>query len=145
MRNAFLALAFFAGSISFSNAQPGRGMQQRSPEERAKQQTERLSERLKLTADQKTKLEAIFLTQGKSMDSLRNAVGQGGDRQAMFQKMQPLREQTDKKVASVLTEDQQKEYKKLQEENRARMGGGGGQGRRGGQGGQETPPPPPSN
>lgn len=127
MKKAFLVLALLAGSISFSNAQQG-GFQQRSPEERAKFQTERISERLKLTADQKTKVEAIFLSQNKSMDSLRTAAGQGGDRQAMFQKMQPIREQNDKKIVALLTDDQKKAFATYQEEMRNRMGGRGGQG-----------------
>lgn len=146
MKKALLAFAFVAGSISFSMAQQGQGGgQQRSPEERAKQQSERLAERLKLSADQKAKVEAIYLAQGKSVDSLRKA-NEGGDRQQLFQKMQPLREQADKNVAAILTEDQKKEYAKIQEEMRSRMGGGQGGGRRGGQGGgQGTPPPAPGN
>ena len=133
MKKTLLALAFVAGSISLTMAQPGQGGQQRSPEERAKQQTERLSERLKLNADQKSKVEAILLAQGKSMDSLRNANGQGGDRQQMWEKTRPIREQADQKINAVLTEDQKKEYVKAREEMRG--------GRRGGQGGPGTPPP----
>ncbi|WP_207421501.1 hypothetical protein [Desertivirga brevis] len=132
MKKAFLVLALVAASFSFSYAQQGGGYQNRTPEERAKQGTERISEKVKLTADQKTKVEAILLVQSKSVDSLRTAVGQGGDRQQMFQKMQPIREQADKKIIALLTDEQKKAYAAYQEENRNRMG----QGRRNGQGGQ---------
>ena len=132
MKKVLLALVFLAGSVNISHAQQGQG-QQRSPEERVKMQTERLSERLKLTADQKTKVEAIFLGQAKSMDSLRTAGGQGGDRMEMMKKIRPIREENDKKIKALLTDDQKKAFDTYQEEMKNRMTGGRGQGGRGGQ------------
>jgi len=133
MKKAFLIAALFVATASLSKAQ--QNQPQRSPEERVKMQTERLNERLKLTADQKTKIEAILLSQAKSMDSLRNAAGEGADRRALFGKMGPIREQNDKKIAALLTEEQKKTYTTMQEEMRSRMG----QGRR--DGGQRPPQP----
>jgi len=127
MKKAFLILALFAGTVTLSQAQPGG--QQRTPEERAKMQVSRLPETLKLTADQKTKIESIFLSQAKSMDSLRTAGG--GDREAMFAKLAPIRQETDKKISAILDEDQKKAFAAYQEEARKRMGQGGR-----GQGGQ---------
>ncbi len=123
MKKAFLIAALFAATVTVSKAQ--QGGQPRSAEERVKIQSERLNERLKLTADQKTKVDAILLSQAKSMDSLRNAAGEGADRRALFEKMKPIRDENDKKIAALLTEEQKKTYATIQEEMRNRMGGQG--------------------
>lgn len=52
------------------------GRQQMSPEARAKQQTERLDQAVKLTAEQKPKVEAIYLKAAQDEEAARSG---GGD------------------------------------------------------------------
>ena len=132
MKKIFLALALLVGSLSYSHAQQ---QTPRNPEERAKTQSQRLADRLKLSAEQKSKLEVIFLAQAKSMDSLRATTAEGADRRQSFQKMQPIREQTDKKIEALLNDEQKKAYAAYQEEMKSRM-----QNRPGRQGGSNAQP-----
>lgn len=130
MKKLTIILFVLVASVSFSNAQ-GQGarqggFQQRSPEERAKTQLDRLTETVKLTDDQKTKVSAIYLSQSKSRDSLFAAVGQGGDREVMRTKMTEMSAATDKKILELLNEDQKKAYNAYIKE-RATRGFGGGQ------------------
>ncbi len=131
MKKEFLAVAVFLLIAGFSFGQRGnRGFG--TPEENAKRTTERLEKELGLSADQKDSVYSYTLEQGKSMQRIFQE-NQGGDRQQLMGKTRDLREQTDKKILSVLNADQQKTYKKLAEERANRMRGGGGRGgRRGG-------------
>ncbi len=130
MKKLAVILFVLAASVSFSNAQGqgGRqgGFQQRTPEERAKMQLDRLTETVKLTEDQKTKVSAIYLSQSKSRDSLFAAAGQGGDRGVMRTKMTEMSAATDKKILELLNEDQKQAYNAYIKE-RANRGFGGGQ------------------
>ena len=113
------------GIAGFAQAQQGggRGMMMK-PEERVKQ----LDEKLKLSDDQKTKLTAVFTEQAESMKKMREEM-QGGDRDAMREKIQKFRAENDVKVSAILTDDQKKTYEVWQKEQRAemqkRMRGGG--------------------
>jgi len=104
--------------ITYANAQQGggRGGMMMKPEDRVKQ----LDEKLKLNDEQKTKLTAVFTEQAESMKKMREEA-QGGDRDAMREKMQKFRAEGDLKVNAVLTEDQKKLYKTWQDEQRAEM------------------------
>ncbi|GHT78943.1 hypothetical protein FACS189464_3210 [Bacteroidia bacterium] len=121
-------------SLTFAAAQPGGGQGgQRgnfgTPEERAKQQTTRLDELVKLTADQKTKVEAVNLNLSKKQSA---ALQNNSDREAMRTKMQEFNTERDKKYKEILTAEQYKKYT----ENAAQMRRGRGQGQGGGQRGQ---------
>jgi len=100
-----------------------------TPEESAKRTSERLAEELKLSAAQKDSVYAYSLAQSKAMQQAFQNNG-NGDRQQMGEKMRELRTQTDKKILSVLDDNQKKAYTKLTEERANRMRQGGG--RRGG-------------
>ena len=71
------------------------------------------SDALKLTADQKTKVQEILAAQMAEQRSLFQDGGGGGDRQAMMEKMQALRKQTDEKLAALLTADQKTKWAEL--------------------------------
>jgi hypothetical protein len=134
MKKVVLAVALLIGVVSLSKAQGGGGGQGRNmgtPEERAARSISRLPETLKLTDDQKTKLTAVYVAQSKSQDSLRTAMGQGGDRQAMMTKFQEMTASTDKSVMALLTDDQKKVYEEYTK-TRQQFG-------RGGQGGGQRP------
>jgi len=104
--------------ITYANAQQGggRGGMMMKPEDRVKQ----LDEKLKLSDEQKTKLNTLFTEQAEAMKKMREE-GQSGDRDAMREKMMKFRAENDTKVNALLTEDQKKTYKTWQEEQRAEM------------------------
>ena len=112
-----LVCCFLLGITAVSRAQGGGP--RRSPEERAKM----MQTQLKLTDDQTAKITAIYQTQAKSIDSLRNA---GGDRTAF----RPIMQATNDKIKAILTPDQAAAWQKMMEEQRAQrqQGGGGGGG-----------------
>jgi len=76
-------------------------------------QDKALGDELKLTDEQRTKIQAIVDDQRNAMRELFQGGGGGGDRQAMMQKMQELRKQTDEKIAAVLTDDQKSKWKEM--------------------------------
>jgi periplasmic protein CpxP/Spy len=117
-------LALGTSAMSFAQGGPGGGGFQRTPEQRL--------ERLKgavtgITADQETKIKAIYAAQGKSQDSLMAAAGD--DRQAAFQKLQPITAANNAKIKALLTADQQKQFDAMPQ---GRGPGGGGPGGPGG-------------
>lgn len=118
MKKIFLMCCLVVGFTAASHAQGGR--MRMSPDEQAKA----MQTQLKLTDDQTAKVTAILTAQSTKMDSVRTAAN--GDRQAMMQGMQPIRQATQAKIAAILTPEQTAAYKKMQEEMRARMQNGGG-------------------
>jgi len=121
MKKLMMICALLFSVITYANAQqqgggPGRGGMMMKPEDRVKQ----LDEKLKLSDDQKTKLTVVFTEQAEAMKKMRDEM-QGGDRDAMREKMQKMRTDNDVKVNAVLTEDQKKAYKTWQDEQRAEM------------------------
>ena len=98
-------LLLIGGTINAQN-------QQRTPEERAKMQAERLKTQIEnikktltLTDDQVTKLTAILAFTAKKTDSLRTA-NQGGDRSAMMELMKPISDARNAKIKAILTSEQ---------------------------------------
>ena len=111
MKRLLIICGLLFTMVTFANAQQGgqgQGRRGGTPEERAKRQTEQLSEKLSLTADQKAKVEAIYLEQGPKMRKLRDSLGD--DRVAFRAEMVKTNEQNEAKVAAVLTADQKKAY-----------------------------------
>jgi len=118
MKKLIIALGLVLCVATFAKAQGG-GRQMGTPAERAERSVTRM-EALKLTADQKTKLTEVFLSQGKSVDSLRAANGGAGG-EGMREKMAPIQAATSKRVMALLTDEQKKSYKAMQAEQRARQ------------------------
>ena len=79
-----------------------------------------LSERLKLTADQKTKVQEIF---NDTREQLRAV------RQETEPRMEEIRRQADGRLQTVLTPDQWERFQRLREERGRRGRGRGGPGR----------------
>jgi protein CpxP len=118
MKKLMMICGLMLGIAGFANAQQGggQGRMMMKPEERVKQ----LDEKLKLSDDQKTKLTTVFTEQAETMKKMREEM-QGGDRDAMREKMQKMRADNDAKVTAVLTDDQKKTYETWQKEQRAEM------------------------
>src|SRR5262249_12701188 len=87
------------------------------------QRMERMSTELKLTDEQKPKVEAVLKDTDKKMQELR-----GVPREERADKMKPIMEEQDKKMKDILTPDQFDKYKKMQEQMRNRIRGGGAPG-----------------
>ncbi|MCW3089197.1 MAG: hypothetical protein JWP81_266 [Ferruginibacter sp.] len=114
-------------SITAVNAQGGGGGQRQTPEERTKATMEKLAV-LNLSADAKTKTEAIITdynnTSQKAMQEIRAA---GGDRDAMMAKRKELSDARDVKLKAIFTEEQMKKWKdEIEPSLRPQRGGGGG-------------------
>lgn len=118
MKRLLLVVALLVGIVTFSKAQ---GFNQGTPAERAERSFSRLPESLKLTADQKTKIMAIYVAQVKPQDSLIAVAN--GDFQSIRPKFLELSEATDKKIIAILTAEQKPAYEAYAKERAARMGG----------------------
>lgn len=119
MKKLLMICGLVFSVITFANAQDGQGRRGGTPEERAKAQTERLAEKLKLTDDQKAKVNAIYLEQGPKMRKLRDSIGD--DRTAWRGAMLKANEQSEAKISALLTEDQKKAFVSWQEERKEAM------------------------
>jgi len=93
--------------------------------EQAKERLAKISEELKLTDDQKTKVEAAMKEQAETMRGLRDAT-----QEERREKMQAARKAFEGKMKEILTADQYTKWEKTREQR-----GPGGEGRRGGPGG----------
>ena len=88
----------------------------------AKERLDKLTEDLKLTAEQKTKVEAVLKAQAEKRRELRDATQE--ERQ---EKAKAMREETDKKMKEILTAEQYEKWTKVREQNRGP--GANGEGR----------------
>ncbi|WP_400191731.1 hypothetical protein [Hymenobacter sp. B81] len=90
----------------------GSGRAERSPEQRADLQTQRLSKQLALSPDQQARVRPIFLAQATEMEALRGQRPSApGDRQALGQKMKAIQTRTDEQLKSVLSAGQYTQYR----------------------------------
>lgn len=132
---SIMLVAMFA--IMFAaNAQEGRPQRTEgerpgrpSMEEMQKRQLESMKEALTLTDDQVAKVKVINEEAGKKNRALFENREPGQDRSVMREKMTEIRNEQNKKLKKVLTEEQYTKWTKMQEErmqNRQNRGGNGG-------------------
>lgn len=74
---------------------------------------EKVAEKLKITADQKQKLEDIQRQTGEKMRAIFQG---GGDREANMKKVTELREESSKQALAVLSDEQRGQFEKMQGE-----------------------------
>lgn len=90
-------------------------------------QIEELKEGLQLSDEQEKQVREIitagFETMRKSREEMMDG---GGDREAMREKMQAMRDEQNQKLKAVLSEEQFAKYEQIQAERRERMRQGGG-------------------
>jgi len=117
---------------SFSSG-GGMGPGNFDPQAFVDRQMEELKDALDLSKDQEKKVREIiesgFETMQKAREEMRDG---GGDFEGMREKMQQMREEQNKKIKEVLSDNQWVKYEEIQKEMRERMrqgGGPGGQGR----------------
>jgi Spy/CpxP family protein refolding chaperone len=131
---AGLVLAPEAGA---QGQQQGRGRAERGqrmdPAQRIERRVGMLTERLQLSQTQSTQIRQILTQESEQMRAIFEKQDAGADRESLRPQRQSLRQDTDNKIAAVLTEQQRKTYSELREEMRER--GQRGKGARG-----ERPP-----
>jgi len=129
MKRFFLAIVCVLVVSLTVSAQQGRGGNQRTPEENAKRQTERMTTDLKLTPEQVAPVDSINLVFAQARAKLIEKAN--GDFASVRDDMQKLSALQLEAYGKVLTDDQLATYKKQMEERRQRGPGGqgGGQGR----------------
>ena len=116
MKKVLLVALLAIGVSTVSLAQGGGGFN-RTPAEQA----EALKTSLSLTADQTTKVTAVFAGQTKTRDSLMSAMQGGGDRATMMTSFTKLQNDASTKIKAILTADQTKIYQKQLDERAERM------------------------
>jgi len=111
-----LKKAFFIMCAIWLGSSVANFAQMKSPEERAKQ----ITERLKLTKDQEKKVEKIFQKQQEKMSKI---VKQGDDFRdpSNREKMMKLREESNNEIMKLLNKDQKNEFKKIMDEQKKKM------------------------
>jgi hypothetical protein len=80
--------------------------------------TSMLVERLKLSDEQALQVQTILIREQEQMEKLRNS---SSDRKEKFSEMRSIREDTDKQIEQLLTEEQKKEYEQLIEGRQEQM------------------------
>lgn len=116
MKKIGLLMTVLLMACSMVMAQGPRGGRNMDPKERAKQTTERMVKDYSLTDTQKEQVQKLNLEMFESMSKIT-----GDDRDARRTKMQTIREDYNKKLKEVLTEEQYNKYVKDEEERRQRM------------------------
>ena len=130
---AGMTVLLVAAGAALAQDQGGRGGPP-DPARMAERQLTMLKERLKLTDDQVLKVKPILLDMAKKSAEMREKLGppQQGQRpsEEMMAEMRKNREDMDKKLAEVFTDDQKKEYEKMRSQRRGPGGFGGPRGER---------------
>ncbi|MGI4832482.1 MAG: hypothetical protein ACRYFK_03375 [Janthinobacterium lividum] len=117
---AALALTFGAASAQTApTAQAGPGSRrQPSPQEMATHQTQHLSKKLGLSADQSAQVQQIMQQHAQDMQALRANAPASADRQQMRTQLQANRAKYDEQLKAVLTPDQFGKYAAMRDEHR---------------------------
>lgn len=104
-------------SATFAQGQPMEG-QGRSPEERAKNLTTRMTKQFGLSTEQQSSVYEVNLNQAKKVEEMR---GQGKEmRQQKVEQMKQMRTEHEERMKVILTPDQFTSYVKMREENQAK-------------------------
>ena len=138
MKKIIIIFALLLSAVSLTKAQGGK-----SPAIRAQATVEKLPATLNLSADQKTKLVAIFTAQGTSQDSLKTAMdaakASGSDMAPFMARRKALSATTNAKVLALLSDEQKTAYKELMKSRQpAAANGAAGKGKKGKKAGGET-------
>jgi len=106
------------------------GFQRRTVEERVQMVQQKLDSAFKLDKTKLADADSAFANYYRATDKLRDEMMSGGgqfDRQAFMDKVQPLTDERDKKLQTILTADQFKTWKEqIEPSMRGRRQGGGG-------------------
>lgn len=118
MKRIVMMIALVLGVTVFANAQT---RVTKTPEQKAQHQTVRLQKKLKLTADQSTKVKGILLARATKVDSLKQLVA-NGNRKALRAQRKNIAQATDQQLKSVFNANQQKSYEAFKAARKAKAG-----------------------
>ena len=120
---AGLVLAPDAGAQSEQQGRtrPERG-QRMDPAQRVDRRVGMLTERLQLSPAQATQVRQILTQESEQMRVIFEKGQAGADRESLRPQMQSLRQDTEKRIDAVLTEQQRKTYGELREQMRKERG-----------------------
>lgn len=107
-------------------AQQRGGRQNMDPEQMAARQLETMKEIIKINAKEEAKVKEIFLNSAKQQQKEFQAMGQGGDRTAMREKMAEMNKKRDAELEKVLGKERMEKYTKEMEKRRQERGPGRG-------------------
>lgn len=130
----FPLLAALTLTVGAARAQTTTPMQdgsrpQRSPEQMAARQAERMTQGLGLSADQTTRVQKIMAARGQEMQAMRGQMQSGTvNRDQMREQMQANRAKYDAQFKEVLTADQYAKFTTMEAERMQRGRGGRGPG-----------------
>ena len=119
MKMNLLAILLMMSVSLFAQSNDSTEMARRTPEERAKMQTARLTKELTLTADQSPKVQAIVLDRIQKTDQLR--AQKSGDRRQNFTQIKAINDDYNTKMKALLTADQYTKFQAMQQDNRGKM------------------------
>lgn len=144
-----LAVGFLAAIPAQAQDNPGERGERPRPERQERRaggpgggmNIEFLKEQLGLTEEQAEKLKPILDAQREELAAKRKELGQGGDRAAMREATQAVREKYKAQIEAVLTPEQKEKLAKFSERQRrpGGPGGPGGPGRPEGEGARPKP------
>jgi len=135
MKKILLITVLFLSVFSFAQAQrntgqrpskggEGGGPGRMDPAERVERQTQRLNEALTLSADQITKVKAVYTKnaeeQKKAFEKARSA-GEKVDREKMHEQMKASMTKQDNEIKALLTPEQKVKFEKFIKEREERM------------------------
>jgi len=121
LQYSIVALFLLVGGVLF--AQPGGGGRDMNPEQRAKQQTAQMTEQLSLSEAQAGKVQEINLKYAKQAQAARENAD--GDWESMRGKMTAMRQEQDKELQTIVTQEQWQKWTAFREEQRANRGNWG--------------------
>ena len=120
---AALALGGLLACATVASAQDANANKGKGRGQNVTQRVDALATELTLTAEQKTKVTALFEEQGKKMQAMRTENANLTQEQRR-EKMTALRDEQNKKMKEILTPAQFEKYTKMQAEMRKRAPGG---------------------
>lgn len=115
------------GTDANQNARHGRLMGQdghhghKSPAQQADRHAAKMAKELGLTADQKAKVEGIFLAQNQEMTALKAKYAGNADRQAMRPEAKALHDKYDDQLKAALGADAYARYDKMRDDRHDKM------------------------
>jgi len=119
---AVLALGSLLACTSISSAQSTSATNRGERRGSVQQRVERMNSELNLTADQKTKLTALFEADAKKRQELR--ADTSITREQKREKVQAMMAEQDKKLKEILTPDQFEKWQKVRQQFRPRRSEG---------------------
>ncbi|WEK18327.1 MAG: hypothetical protein P0Y49_16165 [Candidatus Pedobacter colombiensis] len=119
MKKLLIVCVLLFSMITLAQAQSGGHKKMASPEARAKMSAERLSKRLDLNKDQRTRIEDIYLNEEMAMATARKE--NMNDNTAKMAEMKRIHGEAEEKITNELTEPQKQKYEAWKMENKGHM------------------------